>query len=84
MSAVKAAEPGRDNPEDIMGGLKIALYNLSWRSEACKVRRILKIPSKYHVGEANITAGLSNRFYVQLVAAFVSVLLKYYGMVVFV
>lgn len=31
------ADGGGDSPEDIMGGLKVAFYNLSWRSEACKV-----------------------------------------------
>ena len=31
---------GGDGPEDIMGGLKVALNNLSWRSEASKVSSI--------------------------------------------
>jgi len=31
------AKGGADGPEDIMGGLKIALNELSWRPDACKV-----------------------------------------------
>ena len=31
------ADGGEDAPEDVMGGLKMALNELSWRPEACKV-----------------------------------------------
>lgn len=28
---------GGDGPEDVMGGLRVALLRLSWRPDACKV-----------------------------------------------
>ena len=31
------AKGGRDSPEDVMGGLKVTLKRLSWRSEGAKV-----------------------------------------------
>ena len=36
MSLIRA-DGGGDSPEDIMGGLKVALFSLNWRSKASKV-----------------------------------------------
>ena len=36
MGAIEA-DGGEDAPEDVMGGLKVALHELSWQPDACKV-----------------------------------------------
>ena len=36
-----SANGGRDGPEDIMGGLKVALNNLSWRPAGSRVSSML-------------------------------------------
>ena len=38
-----SADGGGDSAEDIMGGLKVALYSLSWRLESSRVNKITQI-----------------------------------------